>query len=304
MATDTTKITGAADDLSDKLTKGGSAAKTLGAEIANAIKSLDDRVSAIEAGATQPPIEPPIEPPPTSGASGGVITEFTQSPGQNFKIDGRAYCVDTAGKSHSMTSPDNKTLRFEVRSGENWAAHDSSSVNRSEADGAPSIIPYGGIIKLAYKLRIEPGGANTTSWCVIGQFHNDDKGRAAELGLSQIQWTSPPFAMELYGEKFSIMLRHCPTDKNPENGAGNLTLVRAWTASTPVERGRTYDVKWEIKPVNDSSGYLYLRLDNVEVCAYHGPVGYGPWGVYWEFGIYREQNSTPLAATYQNVTLT
>lgn len=56
MATDTTKITGAADDLSDKLTKGGSAAKTLGSEIANAIKSIDDRVTKLEAGGTAPPI--------------------------------------------------------------------------------------------------------------------------------------------------------------------------------------------------------------------------------------------------------
>ena len=50
MALDTTKITGAADELSAGLAKGGTAAKTLGAEIANAIKALNDRVSTLEAG--------------------------------------------------------------------------------------------------------------------------------------------------------------------------------------------------------------------------------------------------------------
>ena len=64
MATDTSKITGAADELSAGLAKGGSAARTLGAEIANAIKSLDARVTAIEGGGeTQPPI------PPSTGAN-------------------------------------------------------------------------------------------------------------------------------------------------------------------------------------------------------------------------------------------
>jgi Polysaccharide lyase/Cadherin domain len=238
-----------------------------------------------------------------SGATGGTITGFTTTPGQNFNIDGRPYCVDSAGKSHSITSPDNKTLRFEIRTGENWSAHDSSSVNRSEADGAPRVIPYGGIIKVAYKLRIEAGGSNTASWFVIGQFHNDDKGRAAELGLSEIQWTSPPYAMELYGEKFSLMLRYCPTNQNPTNGAGNLTLKRLWTDSAPVVRGRTYDIRWEIKSVNDASGYLFLWVDGNKVVDYHGPAGYGPWGVYWEFGLYREANTTTFAATYNSVTL-
>ena len=50
MATDTSKITTAADDLSDKMGKGGAAAKTLGAEIVNAIKSLDDEIAALGQG--------------------------------------------------------------------------------------------------------------------------------------------------------------------------------------------------------------------------------------------------------------
>ena len=89
MATDTTKITGAADDLSDKLTKGGSAAKTFGAEIANAIKSLDGRVAALEAGGTtQPPIEPPIEPPwPTVSGVNNVSAVMYSHLGAPYRTD-------------------------------------------------------------------------------------------------------------------------------------------------------------------------------------------------------------------------
>jgi hypothetical protein len=53
MTIDTGKITGAADDLSDKLTKGGSAAKTLGVEIASTLNSLDARIAKLESA--QPP---------------------------------------------------------------------------------------------------------------------------------------------------------------------------------------------------------------------------------------------------------
>jgi hypothetical protein len=67
MATDTSKITGAADELSAGLAKGGTAAKTLGAEIANAIKSLDGRVAALESGGVTPPNPNPEPNPPPAG---------------------------------------------------------------------------------------------------------------------------------------------------------------------------------------------------------------------------------------------
>jgi hypothetical protein len=67
MATDTSKITGAADELSAGLAKGGTAAKTLGAEIANAIKLLDTRVTALESAE-------PVPVPPDPGPEPGPVT--------------------------------------------------------------------------------------------------------------------------------------------------------------------------------------------------------------------------------------
>src|SRR4029077_2544606 len=67
MATDTSKITGAADELSAGLAKGGTAAKALGAEIANAIKSLDTRVTALESAE-------PVPVPPHPGPDPGPVT--------------------------------------------------------------------------------------------------------------------------------------------------------------------------------------------------------------------------------------
>ena len=104
MTTDTSKITGAADELSAGLAKGGTAAKTLGAEIANAIKALDTRVTALETDVpVTPPIEPPIEPPVGGGtplppltASGSITVGANNQVIENKKITGR---ITANGKS-------------------------------------------------------------------------------------------------------------------------------------------------------------------------------------------------------------
>ena len=81
MTTDTSKITTAADELSSGLTKGGSAAKTLGQEIANAIKALDGRLTALESDVTEPPIEPPggTTLPPLSASSSIAVSADNQT---------------------------------------------------------------------------------------------------------------------------------------------------------------------------------------------------------------------------------
>jgi hypothetical protein len=234
---------------------------------------------------------------------GGLITSFTTTQSATIFVDGRPYVNDTAGQAYNITSPDNHTLRYEVRTGDHWT-FDSSSVNRSESDGAPQVIPFGNIIDVSYLFRVEAGGTNTAAWFVVGQFHNDDLGRQNALGLPETQWTSPPWAVELFGENLSLVIRYCPTNLDPQNGAGNLSNPRLWTSATPVVRGQWYNIRMRANPVNDSMGFIQMWVDGVQVVDYHGPLGYGPWGVYWCFGLYREANTTTFAATYQNMTLT
>ena len=102
MTTDTSKITGAADELSSGLSKGGSAAKTLGQEIANAIAALDGRVSALEAGGSveppiEPPIEPPVEPPAALTPSGSITVSGNNTVIENKEITGKIECVNWNG---------------------------------------------------------------------------------------------------------------------------------------------------------------------------------------------------------------
>ena len=256
-----------------------------------------------------PAIQPPVvvgtaglAPSPAPHPTGGLITSFTMTPNQLFDVDGHSYGVDTAGKPYSVTNPDSKTLRFEVRTGENWPPYDSSSVNRSELDGYPLMIAANKIINLAYKIQLEAGSPNTAPWFVIGQLHSDDKNRAAVRG-GPILWTSPPIAVELLGEKLSLVMRYCPSNLDPTNGAGNLTLTRLWTDTQNIVRGDWYNIQLQVYSMNDSTGYVRLWRNGTQVVNYNGPVGYG-YGNYWCYGLYRAATTTTIACKYQNMTLT
>jgi Polysaccharide lyase len=288
MATDTSKITGAADELSAGLAKGGTAAKTLGAEIATAIKSLDSRVAALESGSVTPP---------DPGDTGGLVTEFTNQPNTKLKIDGRPHYVWGAGRDYGIRNPDPYSLRFEVHQGDKQDWDGGGYCERSQIDAAASpYCPVGGIATVGCSFMFEPGSPNGAPWFVIHEMHNDDPA---------MPWpnkaTSPPVVLELNSsDRLCMVIRHCPSNKDPSNAAGNLTLLRPWTASAAMQRGKWYKWKWEVKNSNDGSGYCKMWIDDQQVANYTGPCGYG-YRTYHQCGIYRESRPEIIAATFKNI---
>lgn len=279
MATDTSKITGAADDLSDKLTKGGSAAKTLGVEIANAFKSLDDRVAALEAGGeTQPPINPPIEP-PTSDK--GVITNFNAANGSMIRIDNWEAEVENANRNYSLANPDKYTLRFEVHRGDEWGGF-SPGADRSEIDRWTTMYNEGQTATAEFSMRIEPGTTNTASFCVFTQLHHKPSDTINPI----------PFGIEFASrtDKFQVIGR----------GTGGRDAVR-WVDNAACERGRWY--AWKVIFMAGNNGKLYVWRDGVQIVNYNGQLGYGSNNqVFWKWGVYRGNNiSEVLAATVKNI---
>src|SRR5579883_2338945 len=91
------------------------------------------------------------------------------SPGSILTIDGRNYMVQDDGAAWSLAVPEASTLRFEVRQGDHIAS-DPLTKNRSEI-AMEGVIKDGTPISLAYGLTVEPGAANTASFCLLGQFH-------------------------------------------------------------------------------------------------------------------------------------
>lgn len=224
------------------------------------------------------------------------ITSFSATPRTRLFIGGTSYQNQTAGESWSLSAPDDHTLRFEVRPGDH-AWFDTGTVDRSQVASDP-VISNGTAINIAYKFMLEPGPANTASWFVTAEMHNDDE------ALGPNMHTSPPFAIELAGEHLRAVVRYCPTGLDPSNRAGNLRMLTLWTDHSPVQRGQFYDIKVQANVDNAREGFLGVWVNGVEVVNYHGPLGYGA-PTYWEEGLYRSADaSQTVAASFRDLIIT
>jgi hypothetical protein len=230
---------------------------------------------------------------PEAMAQLSSISSFSAKPRASFYIRNDSYSVDTAGKTYSLTNPDSQTLRFEIQPGDH-AWFDGSTVDRSQIQ-SDKLIPAGIPFDIAYQFMLEPGAANTASWFVTGEMHNDD------WAIGRDVKTSPPFAIELTGDRLQVVARYCPTGLDPSNGAGNLKMLTLWTAPNPIQRGQYNDIKISANVSNTSSGYLQVWVNGAEVVNYHGPLGYGA-ATYWEEGLYRSADAfQTVAANFRNL---
>jgi hypothetical protein len=278
MATDTTKITGAADDLSDKLTKGGTAAKTLGAEIANAFNSLDARVAALEAGGTTPPIEPPIEPPPT-GNTYGLIENFTAANTGRYKVDGFDVHNQNANKSWSITKLDDYTLRFEIRSGD----RESGGNERDEVQFRQNY-NEGVMQNWEGTVTVLPGPVSTGSWFSLVQCH----------ATSNVAPTYCPFGIgiERHTDKLQVTLQE------PNQSSNNYV----YTSPNPIPRGQPMRLKVKVKMAKN--GYVGMWWDDKQIVNFNGPVYAANSQYYWKYGEYRGDAPETVKVEFRNVHIT
>lgn len=138
--TDTSKITAATDELSGGLAKGGEAAKKLGSEIANAIKSLDaavaaldGRVATLEEGGNVEPPDPPVT---TLTPSGSIRTTASNQVIENKDVTGRIEVFDHSGvtiRNCRVKFPGQKGLH--VMNGTGVTIKDCEFINSAAASG-------------------------------------------------------------------------------------------------------------------------------------------------------------------------
>jgi hypothetical protein len=229
-------------------------------------------------------------------ATNGTITSFSSTPKNRFDIGGDSYEVQTAGNSYSLSNPDSDTLRFEVHSGDR-AWYDGSYPDRSEIEDG-NRIAAGTPIAIDYQVKLEPNGPNntfintTSSYFILGQMHNDD----SVSGVS----TSPPFYVNMVGDKMEFDALYTQPGGNPSNGSSDLKHL-TWTGPTIVP-GQYYDINVQANFSNTGAGYLKVSVNGQEVVNYKGPLGFGD-PTYWEYGIYRSPASEAAAVDYRNMTL-
>ncbi len=231
-----------------------------------------------------------VAPPAPPASAPGLISSFSAAPKTYFQVDGISYEVQTAGKSYSLTEIDPHTLRFEIHQGD-YAWYDSAGVrDRAEIEGSKHMFAPGAQINVAYQFMMEAGAANTASWFVTAEIHNNDTTVA----------TSPPVAIEMLGESLSVVIR-----TSPALGSAPVVLKRLWTDPKPIVRGSFHNIA--ITAVMDNAvggkGAIAVIIDGVQVVNYKGPVGYGAQ-TYWMNGMYRATVPEIAAAQFRNLNVT
>ncbi len=193
--------------------------------------------------------------------------------------------VQNAGTSYAANTIDTNTIRFEVRGGDNWYV-DNSRKERSEIADRTEFANGQGI-KVNYSFSVAPGSKNTADWFVIGQFHQNDDRNAPGY--------SPPFAIEMLGERLAIVVRY-------ESSPGVVATRYLWKDSKDIVRGA--DMKMDIEARFDpkGNGYLHVERDGVTLVDYKGALGYhSQKSVYWKQGIYREASAETVVAEFSDI---
>jgi Ca2+-binding RTX toxin-like protein len=201
---------------------------------------------------------------------------------EGITIDGDTYTAQNCDRPWSIATAAADTIRFEVRSGDQWL-QDPGQKERSEIRGE-RVYADGDTIDVNYSFMIENGTANTADWAVLGQFHADDN------------YMSPPFAVELIGERMAIVIRY----RLPGDDAD--TKLELYVDTKDIERGHYYDIEIAVNFDLDGKGLLDVFRDGEQIVDYAGPIGYG-YGVYWKHGIYREESDETLVVSYKEFSL-
>ena len=105
--------------------------------------------------------------------------------------------VDNADERWSFSSPDNNTMRFEVRKGDVFSDSGWTDPSTSERNNVQELVsnkhPVSQEVKINYDFMVEPGAANTSRWVVLGSLK----------GFYAADW-SAPFEVGLRGDKLAI----------------------------------------------------------------------------------------------------
>jgi hypothetical protein len=219
------------------------------------------------------------------------ITSFSGANGSTVMIAGTTAQVQNASQSWSLTMPEADTLRFELRPGDHWRTFgwsdllDNDGAERTEIAFAPQYAE-GIEINLSYKFMIESKAENTSSWLLLGQFHQRPANRP------------PPFAVEMSGDHMVIAIRY----ESPGQTAP--TYQGVYHDPIPIQRGQNYFMNIQVNFDNTGNGYLNVWRDGVQIVSYHGPIGYGSGQTYyWKEGIYRAATTEMMAVRYQGTVL-
>lgn len=226
---------------------------------------------------TPTPAPTPVEETPLSESAWQSMTEIALNFGQQ-----NAKRPWSFGASNGID-------RYEVRSGDVWAKDEA---DRERSESASRVLLDGGrTYQLEYSIMIEPGTLNQAKWLGITQIQSTfDEGEAGH---------SPPFALELVGERFQVTSRYSMAQIS---GSSDIRTKVHYTASTDVTRGRWYKFQFIVRFDPFGDGHLVVIQDGQTLVDYKGAIGFNDLlGPYVKTGIYRAATSENMVIQFDSV---
>jgi hypothetical protein len=209
-----------------------------------------------------------------------------------FERAGAKYRIESAEKDWSFT-PARNVDRFEVRNGDKWVNEAVvNPSNRTElryagVAGGPSYLPFSTDVWLSYALRIEEGDP-INGWALFGQFH-----ATGDAGDGRL---SPVWALEVVGTTMHVRTRSSTLDPTT---AAQTNIVQH---TSQFLRGQWYRFVARLRFEKGTGGYMQLWKDGVQIFNSPLKMGYNDSsGPYWKYGIYRQESTSTLIASYANV---
>lgn len=195
-----------------------------------------------------------------------------------------------AGRAWSARSRDGIN-HYEVRGGDHLAG-DGEAKERSEAF-SPIRMAAGQSYDIGFDVMIEPGPRNSAAWMTIAQLQSTfDKGEPGH---------SPPFALEMVGERMRVVIRTDPMRISVPNG---FTFKKLYQDDADIVRGRWYAMRIRVTFDPFGAGVLKVWRDGRMLVDYHGPIGFDDErGPYFKQGVYRASAPEPFAVDFRGLTI-
>ena len=214
----------------------------------------------------------------------------TESNPELIRAENPRFQVQNAGQPWNYAVR-GASARFEVRSGDSLPG-DGKVKERSEIATSLRMKP-GRAYEVAFNLMIEPGPPNSAGWMTLSQIQSTpDPGEPGH---------SPPFAIEMVGERMRIITRD---DPNRVASRETTTYRAHYTDSQPIKRGHWYRMRVRVKFGPAGDGFLQVFRDGRRLVDYQGPLGFEDIvGPYWKQGVYREAAKEPFAANFRNLSI-
>jgi len=220
-------------------------------------------------------------------------------------------------KAYSYSKTGTDEHRFEVRGGDYYDNPDEPPATDDEAQGknraemgSLKYAQFGRKFNLEFDFQVEAGQPNTADWLLLAQFHQyedvDENGNLIDSGTA-----SPPFAIQMRGERLEIVGRFDPnavTTTSPDRiilpPYDTPTTNTMYLDDQPLPRDTWINMKIEV--IFDSqpggSGMLKVSRDDVVIVDYQGPIGYNDKiGPYLQLGVYRAAAAEATAASFRNI---